>query len=361
MPSFDLHPGFAGNGMRCNPWQPTQYVLTAGEHFGVVGSGKVYIVNTAPGPSADLPVSLFGCWGTSDCAFDVCFSEVDQNVVAVACGDGVKLYNVQQSINRDGVSPLVHITDHQNEVAGVTWNRDSFFSCSWDCTVKLYRAASPQTALMTFTGHMKEVYEVACSTRDPALFLSSSGDGTWRLWDARKQCSVLTQVGHGHQIILSIDWNKYDGNIFASGGVDRTVHLWDMRRPGQPLATLPGHNNACRRVRFSPHSRSLLASSGYDCGVCIWDLNQPQRPLVARYAHHREFVVGLEWSLAVPNTLASASWDGRVYFWVVGQQVTASPSLSQQLPAALPPPRVRLPRTKVLPGLPPVTMVAGAQ
>ncbi|RNF20433.1 putative peroxisomal targeting signal type 2 receptor [Trypanosoma conorhini] len=351
MPSFNFHPGFAGHGMRCNPWNPTQYILTAAEHFGVAGSGKVYILNTAPGVPPGSPVSLFGCWGTSDGAFDACFSEVDQNVVAVACGDGLKLYNVAESANRDGAPPLVHITEHQAEVVGVTWNRDSFLSCSWDGAVKLYQAANPGVSAMTFQEHVKEVYEVSCSTRNPASFLSASGDGTWKLWDARAPRSVLTQVGHNHQIILSIDWNKYDGSIFATGGVDRTVRLWDLRRPTQPLASLPGHDNACRRVRFSPHSRVLLASAGYDCRVCIWDLNQPQRPLTARYAHHREFVVGLEWSLAVPNAIASASWDGQAFFWVTGQQVTPSPPL-QQLPAAVPPPRVRVPRTKVLPGLP---------
>ncbi|ORC90130.1 putative peroxisomal targeting signal type 2 receptor [Trypanosoma theileri] len=358
MPSFNFHPGFAGHSIRCNPWQPTQYVITAAEHFGVAGSGKVYIVNTAPGFPTGSPVSLMGCWGTSDGAFDACFSEADPNIVAVACGDGVKLYNVQQSLNRDGVVPLVHITEHQAEVAGLSWNRGSFLSCSWDGSVKLYQAANPQVSCMTFREHMKEVYESTFSPRNPATFLSCSGDGTWKLWDARAPRSTLTQVGHNHQIILSIDWNKYDGNIFATGGVDRTVRLWDLRRPTAPLAALPGHENACRRVRFDPHARNRLASAGYDCRVCVWDLNQPQRPLAARYAQHREFVVGLDWSLAAPLALATAAWDGQAFFWQHGAPPTPSPPLAAQLPVAVPPPRVRVPRTKVLPGLPPVPITA---
>ncbi|KAG8346373.1 WD domain [Trypanosoma vivax] len=344
MPSFALHTGFAGHSVRCNPWQPTQFVITAVENFGVAGSGKVYIVNTAPGLPPASPVTLIGCWGTSDGAFDACFSEVDSDVVAVACGDGVKLYRVQRSLNRDGAIPLVHSTDHRAEVSGVAWCRDTLLSCSWDGMVKLYQAANPQVCSMSFHEHTKEVYEVSCCARNPTSFLSCSGDGTWKLWDMRAPRSALTQIGHDHQIILSIDWNKQDTSIFATGSVDRSVRLWDLRRPQQPLAALPGHTNACRRVRFSPHSRALLASSGYDCRVCVWHLNQPQRPLTARYAHHREFVVGLEWSLAAQNTLASVAWDSQAFFWVVGQQIT--PSIPQQLPLAIPPPRVRAPRSK---------------
>nr|CCC89798.1 unnamed protein product [Trypanosoma congolense IL3000] len=360
MPSFNLHPGFAGHGLRCNPWMPTQFVISASEHFGVAGSGKVYVVNTAKGFPPHSPVQLVGCWGTSDGAFDACFSGVDRNVVSVACGDGVKLYNLQQSFNRDAVMPIVHLTEHRAEVSGVTWCHDSLFSSSWDGTVKLYKAANLQASSATFHEHAKEVYEVTCCAHHPASFLSCSGDGTWKLWDTRTPRSVMTQAGHSHQIILSIDWNKHDNSIFATGGVDRMVQLWDLRKPQQPIASLPGHANACRRVRFSPHSRTVLASSGYDCRVCVWDLSQPQRPLTARYAHHREFVAGLEWSLDVPNSLASASWDGSVFFLVSGQPPNPSPPVPQ-LPAAVPPPRVRrLPPPGVpdlQPMLPPVPKV----
>lgn len=356
MPSFQLHPGFAAQSVRCNPWQPNQFVIAASQHFGVVGSGKVYVVNTTPGFLANTPVPLLGCWGTPDGAFDACFSEVDQDVVVVGCGDGVKVFKVSQSANRNGVMPLIHNMEHQAEVSSVSWNsgkRDAFFSASWDSTVKMYSAVNPQASVITMAEHFKEVYEVATSAHSPTSILSCSGDGTWKLWDTRTpQRSVITQMAHQNQIVLSIDFNKHDPNIFASGGVDRTVRLWDARRPTQPLASLPGHEQACRRVRFAHHSRTMMASAGYDMRVCVWDLNQPQRPMVARYQQHREFVVGLEWSIASPNSLATASFDGTAFFLTVGQ--APSPTVQpQQLPEAMPPPRMPRARTKVLPGLPP--------
>ncbi|EPY18719.1 peroxin-7 [Strigomonas culicis] len=240
------------------------------------------------------------------------------------------------------------------EVSCAVWHaakRDSYFTASWDTTIKLFSVANPMQSVATLQGHMKEVYEVSTTARSPFSILSCSGDGTWKLWDLRTpQAPVLSQFAHQNQIVLSVDFNKQDPNLFASGGVDRTVRIWDARRPNQPLASLPGHDQACRRVRFSPHSRTLLASSGYDMRVCVWDLNSPQRPMVGRYQQHREFVVGLEWSPAVPNALATTSFDGTAFFLTVGQAPVPSPPVP--LPPAIPPPRVAMPRSKVLPGLP---------
>ncbi|CCW67425.1 unnamed protein product [Phytomonas sp. Hart1] len=364
MPSFNLHPGFAGQSIRANPWIPSQFIITSSQHFGVVGSGKVYIVQTTPGFAAGSPVQLIGCWGTPDGAFDACFSEIDQNIVAVACGDGVKLFDVHQSANRDGATPILHNAEHQKEVSCVVWNackRDTFFSASWDTTLKMYNALNPSCSIVTMQEHFKEVYEIATTTHSPSSILSCSGDGTWKLWDIRASPSrsVLTQIAHQGYIVLSIDFNKHDPNLFATGGVDRTVRLWDARRPTEPLASLPGHQQACRRVRFSPTSRTLLASAGYDMRVCVWELTQPQKPMIACYSHHREFAVGLHWSAMAPNNLATVSFDGTAFFLAVGQAPTRSPPQPLEI-SAVPPPRLPRPRTTVLPGLPqaspPLTM-----
>eukprot|EP00796_Vickermania_ingenoplastis_P000851 gene850-486_t len=354
MPSFQLHPGFAGQNIRCNPWKPTQFLISSSQHFGIVGSGKVYLVQTSPGFSDGSPVPLLGCFGTSDGAFDACFSEMDNDVVAVACGDGVKLYRLSQVANQNGAMPMLHSTEHQAEVSCVVWNsakRDSFFSASWDRTIKMYSAASPQQSVLTLAEHMKEVYEVAVTARSPTSILSCAGDGMWKLWDLRNpQRSVMSQMGHQNQIILSIDFNKHEPNLFATGGVDRTVRVWDARRANQPLASLPGHDQACRRVRWAPQHRTMLASGGYDMRVCVWDVAQPQRPLLGRYQHHREFVLGLEWCPTVPNTLTSCSYDGTAFFLTVGKVPTPSP-VATPLPAAAPPPRIPRPRPQ-RPGLP---------
>lgn len=354
MPSFQLHRGFAAQSIRCNPWMPSQFLITSSQNFGIVGSGKVYLVQTTPGFPDGSPVPLVGCFGTPDGAFDACFSELDQNVIAVG-GDGVRIYRLSDALNRNGVMPVIHNLEHQGEVCSVVWNsakRDTFYSGSWDRTVKMYSAANPQQSIVTLTEHMKEVYEVAVTARNPTTILSCSGDGLWKMWDLRASTrSVQSQVGHDHQIILSIDFNKQEPNLFATGGVDRTVRIWDARRSQQPLVSFPGHEQACRRVRWSPHSRTMLCSGGYDMRVNVWDLSKPQQPLIGRYGHHREFVLGVEWSPAAPHTLATCSYDGSAFFMAVGRGPTRSPPASA-LPDAMPPPRVPRPRPRATAGLP---------
>lgn len=342
MPSIAFHRGFAGHSVRSNPWNPNQFVVAAADNFGVTGSGKVYLVDTPPNLVGG-PAQIVGSFGTSDGAFDACFSEIDGSVVVVACGDGVKTYALPQIVNRDGAQPVAYSAEHQAEVSCVTWNqvaKDSFYTSSWDGTVKVWAAAQPQASVLTCRDHLKEVYEVSPSTRDANLFLSCSGDGMWKLWDSRRGGqSALGAPGHDGQIILSVDWNKYDGNVFATSGTDRLAKLWDLRKPQREVFVFRGHEGPVRRVRFSPHARTQLATSGYDFRICVWDLARPQRPMTQRYEQHREFVVGLDWSLAVPGGIASASWDGLGFFWIVGQPPTASHMAHPPLPPALPPPR----------------------
>lgn len=342
MPSFAYHPRFAGHSVRCNPWTPNQCVIATGDNFGVTGSGKVYVVQCAPN-LVDGPAQCVGCFGTSDGAFDACFSEIDPSLLVVGCGDGVKLYQLQQSLNRDGALPVSHSMEHTGEVSCVCWNqvsKDAFYSASWDGSLKVWSAAQPQRSILTLHEHLKEVYEVSASTKDPNLLLSCSGDGMWRLWDVRRGVkSVMGVPGHQNQIILSVDWNKYDGNCFATSGVDMLTKVWDLRRPQREVVPLRGHEGAARRVRFSPHGRAQLASSGYDFRVCVWDLTRPQNPMTHRYEQHREFVVGLDWSLATPGGLITASWDGLSYALLLGQPPTPTHQAQSPLPPAVPPPR----------------------
>lgn len=351
MPSFAFHPRFAGHSVRCNPWVANQFIITASDNFGVTGSGKVYVVQFSPNLVGGPP-QLVGCFGTPDGAFDACVSELDPNMAAVACGDGLRLYLLPQSLNRDGALPVAHLVEHQAEVSCVAWNqvtKDVLYSASWDGSLKVWNPLQPQRAVMTLHEHLKEVYEVSPSTRDPNLLLSCSGDGMWRLWDVRRgPKSVVGAPGHQHDIILSVDWNKYDGNCFATGGVDKTAKVWDLRRPDREVVPLRGHQGPVRRVRFSPHSRTQLASSGYDFRVCLWDLGRPQQALTHRYEQHREFIVGLEWSLCTPGGVLSASWDGLCYAWLAGQAPAPTHQLQQPLPNAIPPPRTAAPRNRAM-------------
>lgn len=84
---------------------------------------------------------------TNDALYDLAWSEINENQIVVACGDGsIKLFDL-------GVNefPVMNFHEHKRETFSVCWNpitKDTFISSSWDGTVKLVRehtATSLQT------------------------------------------------------------------------------------------------------------------------------------------------------------------------------------------------------------------------
>lgn len=130
--------------------------------------------------------------------------------------------------------------------------------------------------------------------------------------------------------------------MIATASVDRTVRLHDLRMASSSpnpaaaadggrscVATLLGHSYAIRRVAWSPHASDVLASSGYDMSCRVWKVDglaqQPPPPpgtgmTIPRttdvYDQHREFVIGLAWSLFEPGALATVSWDQECHVFV---------------------------------------------
>lgn len=123
--------------------------------------------------------------------------------------------------------------------------------------------------------------------------------------------------------------------MIATASVDRTVRIHDLRMASSAsnpaaatdggrscIATLLGHDYAIRRLAWSPHAADVLATASYDMTCRIWKIDglaqQPQPPpgagiAIPRYTdiydQHREFVIGLAWSLFEAGVLATASWD----------------------------------------------------
>lgn len=180
---------------------------------------------------------------------------------------------------------------------------------------------------------------------------SCSSDGTLKIWDLKQVGSgmptgvqpppadraALTIPAHPTEI-LSLDWNKYQPNIVATASVDRSIRVHDLRMASSGptpdanrscIATLLGHDYAIRRIAWSPHTADVIASSGYDMTVRTWKVDGMQQiashppgsgMAIGRctdvYDGHREFVVGLSWSLFEPGVLATASWDGECHIYV---------------------------------------------
>ena len=73
---------------------------------------------------------------TNDALYDLAWSEINENQLIVACGDGsLKLFDL-------GVKdfPVMNFHEHKRETFSVAWNpvaKDTFISSSWDGTVKI--------------------------------------------------------------------------------------------------------------------------------------------------------------------------------------------------------------------------------
>lgn len=73
---------------------------------------------------------------TNDALYDLAWSEINENQLLAACGDGsIKLFDL-------GVDtyPVMNYHEHKRETFSVFWNqttKDTFVSSSWDGTVKI--------------------------------------------------------------------------------------------------------------------------------------------------------------------------------------------------------------------------------
>ena len=323
--------GFAGLSVRCSPFISGRVAICAAANYGIIGNGRLLIQQEA--------ATQLAVFTTNSALSDSAWSELIDSQCVAACADGsLKLYDL--AAQTEG-RPLMAFAEHRAEVSAVDWNlvkKDTFVSSSWDGTLKVWDPTRG-AAIATFVGHAVEskIWEARWAPHHAGTVLSAASDGTVRLWDigAGSHAALVVPCDGGE--VLSVDWCKYDPNVFASACVDGVMRTHDIRQPGVPLGNFVGHTLAVRRVRFSPHSPTLLLTASYDTSVCLFDTlaastgaaNALLRPAadvhtdvpasspLRRFSHHREFVVGLEWSLFQEGIAFSCGWDAQMVAWQV--------------------------------------------
>ncbi|KAI0794472.1 WD40 repeat-like protein [Fomes fomentarius] len=319
-PPSVLHtPGFAHYGLSWSPFFNNRLALASAANYGLVGNGRLHIVQLGPGPGPGGPPSLGieKFYETQDGLYDVAWSEIHENQLVAASGDGsIKLWDV--TIND---LPIRAWHEHTREAFSVDWsniNKDQFISSSWDGAVKLWTPERPRS-LTTLQAHPSCIFDL----RSPAYMPSAPGNNSFT---APLTAAALTVPASGGEV-LTLDWNKYRPFLIASAGVDKAVKVWDCRmvKLGPEAAQAPavggaceshlaGHEYAVRKVQWSPHRADVLASASYDMTCRVWSTTPQPGGSHLLYIHdpHTEFVVGCSWSMYDEGVLASCSWDCRL-------------------------------------------------
>ncbi|KAF2639985.1 WD40 repeat-like protein [Massarina eburnea CBS 473.64] len=340
--------GYNGYSVKYSPFFDSRIAVAASANFGLVGNGRIYVLGLTPdGIVAEK------CFDTQDSLFDTAWSEVHENQLLTAGGDGsVKLFDITLA-----QFPVQSWQEHAREVFSVQWNlvaKDSFLSSSWDGTVKIWspNAAASLTTLPTHSC----TYSAAFSPHSPNIVSCVSSDSHLRVFDLRTPASasnhltlnipihtpprprmgVPAPVGIPPSEALTHDWNKYRDTIVATAGVDRLIRTFDIRAPNAgPVAVLPGHEYAVRRITWSPHLSDILLSASYDMSCRVWtdgsalgagtmkQENNFENPMVhgggremGSMGRHTEFVTGVDWCLfGAEGWCASTGWDERVLVW----------------------------------------------
>ncbi|RDA90866.1 hypothetical protein CP533_3222 [Ophiocordyceps camponoti-saundersi (nom. inval.)] len=328
--------GFNPYAVKYSPYYDSRIAVAASANFGIVGNGRLFVLGlTARG------VQVEKTFDTNDALYDLAWSEINENQVIVACGDGsLKLFDLAVS-----EFPVMNFHEHKREAFSVCWNpvtKDSFISSSWDGTVKIW-SPTRQFAIKTLPiGSC--TYSTSFCPSNPALLSAASSDGLVRVFDLRTPPSAKYHLAVTIPVqappsapaeLLTHDWNKYHDSVVAVSGVDRLISTFDIRNPaGGPLSLMQGHEYAVRRLAWSPHAADVLVSASYDMTVRLWNnafAAAPAHPpprfarQVGLMNRHTEFVTGVDWCLfGVGGWVASVAWDERLLLWDANMLMTRS-------------------------------------
>ena len=332
--------GFKGFSVKYSPFFDSRIAVGTGQNFGLVGNGRLHILALTPNG-----IQAEKWFDTQDTLYDIAWSEVHENQILTASGDGsVKLFDMGV-----GEFPVQAWNDHSREVFSVHWNlvgKNTFLSSSWDGSVRIFTPMRDQ-AITVLPTHSC-TYSAQFSPHDDAVVSAVSSDSHLRLWDLRTPASannhlmlevplhqsatpmpgVAPKVGMPPAEALTHDWNKYREGIIATGGVDRLIRTFDLRNPnGGPVAVLPGHQYAVKKLSWSPHLSDTLLSASLDMTCRVWSdgsaigaNGQSSGPAqqLGLMNKHTEFCHSVDWCLfGAEGWCASTAWDERVLVWDV--------------------------------------------
>lgn len=235
------------------------------------------------------------------------------------------------------VSPLGLVSGGHDKLVSCitavgTKSRGSFYSASYDRTIKLWNVSQTKAPLQTFVGHSGPISSVSSCQHNACSLVSGSFDRSILLWDKRQNRNVGKILSKS--MVHAVSWDcKYE-HVFVSGHGDGSCCMYDTRNPCEPIFKHLSHNGAvcavsCRPVESEEggcvyavgsddHMVSLfsvsvaLAEDPRVSAVPVYTFSALSNPRIARtFGNHTDYVRSLAWSQE-GRSLVTAGWDGRV-------------------------------------------------
>lgn len=272
--------GFSGYSVQYSPFFDNKIAVASGANFGLVGNGKLFILDILPNGQMQVSNSFL----TQDCLFDVAWNELHQNQMVVAQGDGtVRLFDMtlQQY-------PVHIFREHTKEVLSVNWSllsKDKFVSSSWDGTVKLWSPTRLQGSFITLKPTHSS-YASKVDNNSPSVPISrhprpliqhadpSSPQKETGTTAGMDVANNPTSNNDKNQCIYQAQFSPHDDNVIISVSGDSSVSIFDLRIPNvHPQHSFVAHNGTetlcCDFNKYRPH---IISTGGVDNKIKIWDL-----------------------------------------------------------------------------------------
>lgn len=165
----------------------------------------------------------------------------------------------------EDVEPMKKFKAHENTVCGLRtsiYEDNTFFSCSWDCSIKMWNLGELDKPKITYCGHTAAVWCVA--DLKSGLVLSGSADKHVFVW--LREGNLMHKLS-GHTDCIR-DISVINDHQFLSCANDASIRYWSSL-DGTFIAELSGHENYIYSIDTNP-SEKLLISAGEDQTVRIW-------------------------------------------------------------------------------------------
>ncbi|XP_023542157.1 protein JINGUBANG-like [Cucurbita pepo subsp. pepo] len=159
---------------------------------------------------------------------------------------------------------------HADAVTGLAVNRNSFYSVSWDRSLKIWQGSDHRCVESVKAAHEDAINAVAVSAA--GIVYTGSADRRIRVWSkpaAEKRHILVTTLEKHKSAVNALALND-DGSLLFSGACDRSVLVWEREDGANHMAVigaLRGHKNA---ILCLIYVSDLLLSGSADRTVRVW-------------------------------------------------------------------------------------------